>query len=366
MFNRPTLGLLVFCLLGCGGTVKRVRSAEFSLSGRETTLAEEYEAGEPKGASPMARCGYWQERASEARGSHIVGVVDWPAEYFSRLHKWVDAKRDDACSGSGDGTATAKSTAPDKCGSPKKPLRKYLATATRASLASGPGGIEGDNSVDSLSFGDGPTALALPANTVVEFVRVLPDMRKGTCMFAEVRIVDAGGVAKVGASYVVPVEKLADEGDGPSIAEATAKAKEEKKKAAQATLEKEVADGKCSDDHVDALRGVANGVPKILDDVMVTSKLYKVATATGVELEWTPTLGGEYHLVVVGFAAFKLKVTDGQAYAVKTESRYADAVRTLVNLRPTDGREVNATAGDKYKVRIEGLGCVLVMVLRKI
>jgi hypothetical protein len=94
--TAATLGALL--LVGCGGVVKQVRGATFDLSGREASVAEPFEQEEPKRAPEDQLCTYWSDRAADARGSHTVGILNWPAEYFETLRSWVAAKRDEHCS----------------------------------------------------------------------------------------------------------------------------------------------------------------------------------------------------------------------------------------------------------------------------
>lgn len=82
---------------GCAGTQRQVRGVTFEFSGRESGLVEEYEQSEPTAATGTSRCGYWSERVGDARGSHTVGFLSWPSEYFEHLRRWVEAKKDDAC-----------------------------------------------------------------------------------------------------------------------------------------------------------------------------------------------------------------------------------------------------------------------------
>jgi len=83
---------------GCGvSAVKYVKRVPFSLSGRENTLAEKYEKNAPTAASARARCDYWTTQVEDAEGSHQVGVLVYPPEYFVTLRQWVAARKDESC-----------------------------------------------------------------------------------------------------------------------------------------------------------------------------------------------------------------------------------------------------------------------------
>jgi hypothetical protein len=97
-WRRGLAVAVTLSIFGCGGgSLRQVRGATFDLSGKETDVAEEYEQQEPKSAGVKARCEYWTRRVSDARGSHQIGVLVWPSEYFNTLRAWVAAKKDQAC-----------------------------------------------------------------------------------------------------------------------------------------------------------------------------------------------------------------------------------------------------------------------------
>jgi hypothetical protein len=77
--------------------MRQVRGAKYELSGLEMNLVTQYENQDPRTADSQAQCGYWTSRASEAGQSHQIGVLVWPAEYFTRLVAWAQAKSAEPC-----------------------------------------------------------------------------------------------------------------------------------------------------------------------------------------------------------------------------------------------------------------------------
>lgn len=97
--QRCRLGLALTFLVGCGGeSIRETRvGSAFELNGQETTLADQYDAQEPKRADLQTRCRYWQGRATDARRPHALGVLVWQADHFTNLQAWTATRVQETC-----------------------------------------------------------------------------------------------------------------------------------------------------------------------------------------------------------------------------------------------------------------------------
>lgn len=95
--TRVSLVFFLASLSGCLGHTFSVGNREFSLSTVESSLAQEYVDGDSRTGASGARCTYWKGRAVDAKGSHKVGTVTWPADNFRTLEEWANAQASDVC-----------------------------------------------------------------------------------------------------------------------------------------------------------------------------------------------------------------------------------------------------------------------------
>jgi len=89
-----------------------------------------------------------------------------------------------------------------------------------------------------------------------------------------------------------------------------------------------------------------------------------VATEAGTKLSMKVGLGGQVHVVAVGFGKFALEVLDHNGYPATRESDIASAVASR---RPGfyDSRMLNANNGERLAINVKGRGCVMVVAVRQ-
>lgn len=216
----------------------------------------------------------------------------------------------------------------------------------------------------------------LPPNTAVDVVRRI-ELRgtgvQGTaCGLVAVRVVDAGGAAEPGSVFAIPAGLVADQPSGDSPAEAVQRkraegkaAQDERVAAARAVVERELQTGRCSDEHVERLRGGLQLLTASIknDPWLIVAHKFAVATKDGALLSLTAGTAGEHHVFAVAFRKGELTALDAQGYRVGAASDYDALVAGAFNL-PTRSAVVTTNAGDELKLKVKGEGCALVLALR--
>jgi hypothetical protein len=278
-------------------------------------------------------------------------------------------------------TAVTQTAAKDDtaCGSVPAPSRRYLKAKTtlpRVDLA--------DQYIFPREFetplGIGVT-LSFPANTSVDVVRILGNNqiamenppKEVLCVFAMVKIVDAGGSVPPGKLYAARLSDLSDAPVGPPPADQAKADRDAKVSAAKAMGEEEERTGRCSEESVGELEHKVAFLKSFLDSRksgdhpeiwdLVAHKLV-VAKEEGTPLTLNAGAGGEHHVVAISyFSKTHLEMLDAQGYRIAVISPYA-AIFEGVRLR-VDTRVLQANARETLKIKVVGRGCTAVAVFRR-
>lgn len=281
--------------VGCGsGAIKQVRGANFDLSGKENGIADEYEQQEPKAADAGQKCVYWQEREQNAQGSHTIGILNWPSDYFGTLRSWVTAKKDEACA------------AADVA---KKEQEAKDAKAKDAERASA----------------------------------------------REKAQEDAEAQIKAEKARLAKMLELSDQ----EIQNDRCDQRRHGQLQARLHEAKEIRS---------PLRDSTSGLLLMSHQILPTKP-------DGTDLEIAATLGGEIHIMAVGYGPLRLDVYDAKGYRSALTSNFrggwpdAPDEDILANLNQTlrskqikldDTRVIHANVGDKIRIQVKGRGCTLV------
>lgn len=141
---------------------------------------------------------------------------------------------------------------------------------------------------------------------------------------------------------------------------------------ARAIVDEELKTGRCHQSKVDALHDVLAGVRHAFQN-WSGSELFDVVGHTlvvakdgGTPVELTSGLGGEYHVLAFQYThSLKLEVEDQQGYAVNERSAFGEGVAQLFTPIGWDSRVVQVNARKQIPITVHGLGCTLVIAVRK-
>jgi hypothetical protein len=221
-----------------------------------------------------------------------------------------------------------------------------------------------------------------PQNLVADVIRPWPGT-DALCEFVLARVVDAGGAAHrelgPGASPsprslddVVVFVRASDlssarvEGGTASatVAEANAARNEAARAAAAAESEEEARTGRCSDRRRADLEQLLQRDAEIargLDDGVwiAVGHEYVVARPEGVEVVFSPTLSGEYHVFAVGVPPVVLSVADRSGASASLTSPYEPLFASADD--QSDSRVFQGRIGEVFHATVRGTGCALVM-----
>lgn len=223
-----------------------------------------------------------------------------------------------------------------------------------------------------------------PQNTVIEVFRPWPNL-SGLCDLVLARIVDAGGAtyrgfgasaspmprALAGLEVFVRSADLSPtllEGAAASevIDTARADAAEAAAAAARAESEAELASGRCSDRRHAVLEEllardtvIARGMDGVNGIWTLVGHEYVVARPEGVDVAFTATISGEYHVFAVGPPPVVLQVVDRDGYAVTRVSDFETVFGAPDDT--SDSRVVDARVREVFRASVRGQGCTLVL-----
>ena len=307
-------------------------------------------------------------------GPLLIGAASWSCGLVKIESPGASTPAED------EAAAARKAEEDGPCGAPvTPPKRAYLKNEGR--------GVKHDGSrrsVEQADFDPIPTVAGprhqttwLPPNTSVDVLRRLQLRGTGVegslCGLVAVRVVDAGGAVEPGTVFALPAGLVVDQASGISPAEAVRRknaevnaAKDARVAGAREAADREVATGRCSDEHVQRLRDGLQVLGSAIRDErwVLAGHKFAVATKDGAALSFTAATPGEHHIFAVAFGKADLSAVDAQGYRVGSSSVFDPMVAGAFSL-PTRSAVVTATGGDEMKLSVKGHGCALVIALHR-
>ena len=140
-----------------------------------------------------------------------------------------------------------------------------------------------------------------------------------------------------------------------------------------ALLDREVAEGRCSDEthaELEAIFQHATTYAHLLSSGSsaeywdLVTHAYEVVGPSGDDFTVRPGLRGEHHLFVVGLAPPQVVLRDADGYTVSEASAYAGTLATSDG--HTVSRVIRSATGERLTARIVGRGCMLIMLFTRI
>jgi len=213
-----------------------------------------------------------------------------------------------------------------------------------------------------------------------------------------VRIVDAGGAVKPGRLFVAWAGELsptrpADASPAEQVQKqreveqqkhaAQERERQEKMRQEQARKaevarkareipQQEIQSGRCERKRHAQIQQTVQGLSqwfKSLSDYRATyifaAHETVIATPSGTEITLSAGLRGEIHFFAVAFDPIKLAVFDRRGNPIQTGSQYETMVKNVVGGGEVDSRMTIANTAEKFRVKVAGLGCALVVAVRK-
>jgi len=357
---------MLLTLTACGGLASApIRAGDQEFVVREDEAQRALKLDRTARKDPAQVCRFFRTTLSE--GAERGKVSD-------QFAAWMKARSSMICNGDG-------KEAGGRCGPTFAPRRRYLTSVAIAVRAEDPSvdWVDASDFTDSLNETRGGPLRELPANTAVDWTRVLRNSRsepeEDGCNFAAVTIVDAGGVASAGSRYVLPLSALSEAPGGEAPSVALKRAVDERRAATARIFKEEVETGRCSAGHVDYLRKVLSGTKEAFDGMGSGSypQFFNgvgheilVASGTATPVEFNAGIGGELHVFAFQFSRdLRLEVLDKDRYAVTQDSPYGSLLTRMFEL-PGQSRVLQANAGEKITVNVTGYGCTLVLAVNKL
>ena len=295
-------------------------------------------------------------------------------KFSEQFAAWMKARSGMICAGQG-------AEARGRCGPSFPAKRRYLTNESMAIRAEDPAvdWVDASDLTDALDETRGGPLRELPANTAVDWTRVLRNSRSGPeedgCSFAAVTIVDAGGVVSAGSRYVVPLSGLSEAPGGEAPGVALKRAADERRAATARVFKEEVETGRCAAHHVDYLRKVLSGTKEAFDGMASGGSPqffhglgHEIVVATGqpTAVEFNAGIGGELHLFAFQFSHdLRIEALDKDRYPVTANSPYGALLSRMFAIA-TQSRAMQANAGEIITVNVTGNGCTLVLALNKL
>lgn len=358
---------LLLALTACGGLASApIRAGDQEFVVKEDEAQRALKLDRTARTDPAQVCRFFRTTLSE--GAERGKLSD-------QFAAWMKARSAMICAGGGDGEVQGR------CGASFPPRRRYVTSEVMAVRAADPSvdWVDANDFTDSLDEARGGPLKELPANTAVDWTRVLRNSRiepdGDGCNFAAVTIVDAGGVASAGSRYVVPLSALSEAAGGEAPSVALKRAADERRAATARVFKEEAETGRCSADHVDYLRKVLSGTKGAFDGMGSGSypQFFNgvgheilVASGTATPVEFNAGIGGELHVFAFQFSRdLRIEVLDKDRYAVTQDSPYRSLLTRMFEL-PSQSRVLQANAGERITVNVTGYGCTLVLALNRL
>lgn len=201
------------------------------------------------------------------------------------------------------------------------------------------------------------------------------------CDHSIARIIDAAGVFAPGTLVVVAKNQLTDTRPaGASAAASLAENQESAKRQVQlqqqakekfaAITAEEVRSGKCSEERTDELRAVLSNLKLMVENMdrdsvfTLATHEFTVARPNAAPLSVRLGTRGEYHLFAVSHQPVQLELKDRNGSVVNTKSMFHVVASNFGG--GYDSRSLEANAGDKATVKLNGSGCALITVFHKL